>query len=80
MKDMGTDVLHNALSARWVESYDGLTVRTCLADMTNKASVWACMLHHKAGFPWQTLMLCDFNARSAKPYHPVLDMGIDQRV
>ena len=50
---MGTNVLDNVLSERWIEGHDGLAIGTRQADMVDEAdvSVRTSVLYHKTSFP-----------------------------
>jgi len=52
MKDMHTDVLHDALLEEWIKHHNGMAVGTCQANAINGASVWTGVLYHKTGLPW----------------------------
>jgi len=73
MKYMSTNVLHDLLSARWIERHDGSTIRTGHADVIKKGSVRTSVFHHKTGFPWVTSVLCYFKTDNARAYRPVLN-------
>ena len=78
IKYISTNVLHNVLSISWIESHNRFIIWTYHVDMINRASIQTSVLHHKTGFLWYTLMLCNFNTSSMKTHYLVLNMENNQ--